>query len=137
MLKNILLTVITGSILVTIPANADDDKKPNKCPSIASIQATNLGPRVEQAMEDDNWMIINEKSKYDTDSEWTFGLLDVEAKDKADALLVGKESLATLTFGGGPFRDDIWHRWECDYYTKKNNRAGTITGNLYFNLKKH
>lgn len=97
--------------------------KPEKCPCVCAIKAA--GVTMVEQLHDGTWVAGQDKNKFDTKEEWTFGIGFFEAKDRNEALSKANEALKTLRLVAGPTAYN--GKWACTYDNAQGNHAGAIT----------
>lgn len=86
--------MLFATIMLTSPAYANGKNIPVKCPSVASIVSVGLDSvdKFEGAI----WTVSKRNSTYDTNENWTFAIMFVEAKTPEKALEKASKSLTVL-----------------------------------------
>jgi len=125
MLKKTIFTAISISLLATSLSFARP--QPDACPTVEKIKEFGLGRGVTDPLTND-WVFISSKNSYGTNTEWSFGLMDVKAANVEEARKVAAYNMDSLVFGGGPYQDNATDEWHCLYYTSQGNRGVTLTG---------
>lgn len=94
------------------------------CPSIGAIQ--NAGFDLVGKMNKPGvWGALEKKNKYDTQDQWTFALLNVQADNESDAMAKAKIALSTLSFSRGPV--EIPGKFACYYNVGNTESAIAVT----------
>lgn len=107
------INVIIGLVLLPFIIHTAQaaPKKPNKCPSVAAIQARGID--LADATYD-SWSAGVISAKYDTDSFFTFVIGRIVTNDADSAKKIAIESLKNLKFVKGPDAL-LGGKWNCEY----------------------
>jgi hypothetical protein len=100
------------------------------CPSVASIKQEGLDFAAPFLYENGHNFVVGkmDKSKYDTDQYWIFGMIGVDAPDRDSALKKGTELLNTLTLVDKIDKDGSGMHVIC-WYRSNAERVLVFAGN--------
>jgi len=108
--------------------------KPEKCPSVSSIQSVGVNSAEGSG---GMWDAFQKKANYDTTDEWSFFIGVFSASDADDALNQARNSLTTLTFTDGPHQLPVPGGWICMYQDNATHLAVAGTPPMSVNAVKH
>lgn len=101
---------ILACIILFSPLSFSQPTAPDKCPSVAQIQAEGL--TVAEMIDTDQWFLAHD-SQYDTSVTWEFILFVVNGNTEDEAFLNGSKILRKLS--GNPTPESHAGIWGCDY----------------------
>jgi hypothetical protein len=121
---NKILTMSLVTVMLTSPAYASANNTPNKCPSVASIVSVGLDS--VDSLGGDVWAGSKKNSTYDTNENWTFGIMYIEEKSPEKAFEKLSKALTVLvSMNQSPERDKDYGKYVCWY-------RGNFEGNDMF-----
>jgi len=91
---NKILTMSLATVMLTSPTHASANNIPNKCPSVASIVSVGLDSI--EPFEGATWTGSKRNSTYDTNENWTFAIMFIEAKTPEKAFEKASKALTVL-----------------------------------------
>ncbi len=102
--------------------------KPEKCPSVSTIQATSFDIIKQKKNSENGWEAWINSNNFDTNNDWVFMLDIPNANDEKDARAQALEAVKGLRLFEGP--EDMWDFWYCSYMNGQGYGAVAVTPSI-------
>lgn len=122
-MKKVFLPSVISALLLVGVAQAMPPK-PEKCPDVSAIKS--VGVEVAERANDGTWVAGVLSNHYDTQDDWTFGMIKIRARNEDEALKKAAKGLGSLSFQHGPMAVEQYNVWACLYNTATGYPAVTI-----------